>query len=299
MEAAPPSLWTAIAGYFMGEFPTGVVFGTVMLIPFAVLERLRPVGRAPALRLYALNVLIAAITAAIAGPVGILADVAAGHLRHLLSWKPVEFALPDGGTSFLHSALPLAGTVVIAVILHETWFYWAHRLEHAAPILWRFHRLHHSDENMNASTFQRDHVAQQIYRSFFAILTLGLVFDLDLKQAGTASLAYALFTTLWSMFYHSATRVRLGWLDRILVTPQVHRLHHSSNPAHFNRNFADNLPIFDIVFGTYEAPKPGDFPPTGLSDWTPRNPWAAQALPIVEAARLLQRRTDRRERSAR
>ena len=292
-----PSLWTAIGQYFIGDYVSGVVFSAVMLIPFAILERLRPVGRPPELRLYGLNILIAAITAAIAGPIGILTDAAIGGLRPMLPWKPVEFALHQGGTSFLHSALPLAGTLAIALILHETWFYWAHRLEHAAPILWRFHRLHHSDENMSASTFQRDHVVQQIYRSFFAILTLGLVFDLDLKQAGTASLAYVLFTTLWSMFYHSAIRVRLGWLDRVLVTPQVHRLHHSSNPAHFNRNFADNLPIFDIVFGTYEAPKPGDFPPTGLTDWTPHNPWTAQALPIVEVARLLQRSADRSPRS--
>jgi len=264
-----------------------------MLIPFPILERLRPVGRPPELRLYGLNILIAAITAAIAGPIGILTDAAIGRLRPVLPWKPVEFAAPAAGASFLDFAIPLTGAVLLALILHESWFYWAHRLEHKVPILWRFHRLHHSDENMSASTFQRDHLAQQIYRSFFVSLTLGLVFDLDLKQAGAASLAYTLFTTLWSMFYHSAIRVRLAWLDRILVTPQVHRIHHSSDPAHFNRNFADNLPIFDIVFGTYEAPKPEEFPPTGLADWAPRNAWAAQVLPLVEAAHMITRKGNR------
>jgi len=256
--------------YFTGDYVAGMVFSAIMLIPFAILERLRPVGRPPELRLYGLNILIAAITAAIAGPIGILTDAAIGRLRPVLPWKPVEFAAPAAGASFLDFAIPLIGAVLLALILHEAWFYWAHRLEHKVPMLWRFHRLHHSDENMSASTFQRDHLAQQIYRSLFASVTLGLVFDLDFKQAGATSLAYTLFTTLWSMFYHSAICVRLAWLDRILVTPQVYRIHHSTDPTHFNRNFADNLPIFDIVFGTYEAPKPGEFPATGLSDWAPR-----------------------------
>ncbi len=65
------------------------------------------------------------------------------------------------------------------------------------------------------------------------------------------------------MFYHSAIRVRLSWLDRMLVTPQVHRIHHSVD-EHYNRNFADVLPTLDIVFGTYDRPEREAFPAAGL-----------------------------------
>jgi sterol desaturase/sphingolipid hydroxylase (fatty acid hydroxylase superfamily) len=68
-----------------------------------------------------------------------------------------------------------------------------------------------------------------------------------------------------SMFYHSVIRVRLPWLNRILVTPQVHRIHRSVNAEHHNWNFAELLPIFDIVFGTYHRPIDEKFPATGLA----------------------------------
>jgi sterol desaturase/sphingolipid hydroxylase (fatty acid hydroxylase superfamily) len=91
------------------------------------------------------------------------------------------------------------------------------------------------------------------------------------------------------MFYHSAIRIQLPWLDRILVTPQVHRLHHSVRPEHHNRNFADVLPIFDIVFGTYQKPVHEEFPATGLGGEfsAPRSLVSAQLGPVIAAGRVL------------
>ena len=72
----------------------------------------------------------------------------------------------------------------------------------------------------------------------------------------------------------------------------MHRLHHSTDPAHHDRNFADALPIFDIVFGTYQAPKKDEFPETGLGplEPAPRSIWRAQAHPVAKAVRVLFRR---------
>ena len=104
---------------------------------------------------------------------------------------------------------------------------------------------------MNTTTYTRDHFLQNgLLRAFFPVSTLGLFIDLDLTQAGKAAFYSTMFLIVLSMFYHSAIRVQLPWLDRILVTPQVHRIHHSIDPQHYNRNFADALPIFDILFGT-------------------------------------------------
>ena len=96
---------------------------------------------------------------------------------------------------------------------------------------------------------------------------------------------------LVSMFYHSGVKLRLSSLDCVIVTPQVHRIHHSVDPRHYNKNFADFLPIFDIVFGTFHKPGPDEYPRTGLADGyqAPRGLLTAQFGPVGEAARVLTR----------
>ena len=173
------------------------------------------------------------------------------------------------------------------LFIHDCWFYWSHRIEHKVPILWEFHKIHHSDEQMNASTWARDHFLQESWRAFFSVFTLGLIVDLHLAEAGKAALYSTTFLIGMSMFYHSAIRVRLPWLDRVLVTPQVHRIHHSVDSEHYNRNFADGLPIFDIVFGTYYRPGRAEFPATGPDFPAPRSLLSAQFGPLVAVGLML------------
>jgi sterol desaturase/sphingolipid hydroxylase (fatty acid hydroxylase superfamily) len=155
------------------------------------------------------------------------------------------------------------------------------------PVLWAFHRIHHSDERMNTTTWGRDHFMQESWNAFFSVFTLGLIVDLSLTEAGKAALYSQMFLAAQSMFYHSAIRVQLPWLDRILVTPQVHRIHHSRGPTHYNTNFADALPIFDILFGTYRHPAKDDFPATGVADFpAPRALWSAQFAPLLAIGKM-------------
>ena len=142
---------------------------------------------------------------------------------------------------------------------------------------------------MNTTTWARDHFLQNGWRAFFSVFTLGIFVDLSLSEAGKAGLYSTMFLVGLSLFYHSAIRVQLPWLDRVLVTPQVHRLHHSVRPEHYNRNFADALPIFDIIFGTYQSPVRAEFPPTGLGPDSPapRSLLAAQFGPLLAIGRLL------------
>jgi Fatty acid hydroxylase superfamily len=102
--------------------------------------------------------------------------------------------------------------IFVPLLIHDCWFYWSHRIEHKVPILWEFHKLHHSDEQMNASTWARDHFLQESWRAFFSVFTLGLIVDLHLAEAGKAALYSTTFLIGMSMFYHSAIRVRLPWL---------------------------------------------------------------------------------------
>ena len=278
-------------------FPTLFMWSIPPLIPFIIAERLWPVRKAPGWRDYGLNTLISFTTAYLALPLGIAAGLRSAQVRHLLPWKPISFSFHDIGR------VPVAGPgfevlamIFVPLFVHDFWFYWSHRIEHRVPLLWAFHKLHHSDELMNTSTWARDHFLQDAWRAFFSVFTLGMIVDLDFTEAGKAALYSNMFLTGMSLFYHSAIRVRLPCLDRILVTPQVHRIHHSTDPRHYDKNFADALPIFDILFGTYYRPASEEFPATGLGADSPApgSIWSAQFGPVPAIWKMLVPRRDSR-----
>jgi len=275
--------------------PGLLLWGILPLIPFVVVEQIRPVGQAPRFRDYSMNILIGLSTAYLSLPLGILAGLWSSRLREYLPWKPVSFTLDRLGTvPTIGPVLEILAMILVPLLLHDLWFYWVHRLEHRVPLFWMFHRLHHSDECMNTTTWARDHFLQDgLLRAFFPVFTLGLFVDLRLTEAGKSAFYSTVFLILLSMFYHSAIRVRLSWLDHLLVTPQVHRIHHSTDPQHYNRNFADALPIFDILFGTYHRPARDEFPATGLGSVFPAPPsiWSAQFGPLLAAVKMVIRQS--------
>ena len=275
-----------------GMFPGLLYWLVPPLMPFIIAEQLWPVGEAPRWRDYVMNILISLSTAFLSIPLGITAAMSSSRLRHALHWVPISFsfhrfdAIPVVG-----HAVAVAAMILVPLFLHDCWFYWAHRIEHSVPFLWEFHKLHHSDERMNSSTWARDHFLQEGWRSFFSVFTLGLIIDLKLKEGGEAALFSTMFLVGLSMFYHSAIRIQLPWLDSIVVTPQVHPIHHSVDTEHHNRNFADALPIFDMVFGTFYRPAREQFPATGLGPDlpAPRSLFSAQLGPVLAAAQSLKR----------
>ncbi len=260
-------------------FPGVLILSVVPLVPFIIAEQIWPVGQRPRIRDYGMNVLISVSTVYLSLPLGVAAAMWSSELHSLLPWKPLSFTFhPIGAVTAVGPELEILAMIFVPLFLHDLWFYWSHRIEHCIPALWAFHRLHHSDERMNTSTWARDHFLQNTWRSFFSLFTLGLIVDLDLSEAGKAALYSQTFLTGMSMFYHSAIKIQLPWLDRVLVTPQVHRIHHAVDPVYHNRNFADALPVFDILFGTYCRPRHAEFPDTGLGrDFpAPRSLFAAQ-----------------------
>lgn len=275
-----------------------LVVGPLFLIPFIIAEQLWPVHRRPGWRDYLPNILISATTLFLALPAGIAAGMASASLRAYLPWRPIGFSYETiGQVPHVGGVLEIIAMIFVPLLVHDLWFYWAHRIEHKVPFLWEFHKLHHSDELLNCSSWARDHFLQATWIALFPAFTLGLVFDTTAVEAGKAALLSTLFLSFLSMFYHSAIRARLPWLDRLLVTPQVHRVHHSIDPAHYNRNFADALPVFDILFGTYRKPGADEFPETGLGKDYPAPPslWLAQAGPAWRGIRILLPHSARRD----
>lgn len=226
-----------------------------------------------------------------------------GMVATLGSWIGDGLGLPqfspDGvdletGIGWLDQAIPVGFLVFCVLFFHDAWLYLSHRLEHRFEVLWAFHKVHHSEERMNIMTSGRDHFIQSLWRSCFSLLTIGLFVDLDFKQAADIAGVTHLVLLMWSMFYHSNIRIELPWLDKILVTPQVHRIHHSRMPEHQDKNFADIFPIFDILGGTYYAPRRGEFPETGLSSGEQHtNLWQALLAPFTSWLNLVVARKGR------
>jgi len=148
------------------------------------------------------------------------------------------------------------------LFIYDFFYYWLHRAQHTFPLLWAQHKLHHSDFSLNVTTGNRHHWLEEPIRVFVVLLPIGLLFNQKAVTLGW------LWTTLllWGYFIHLNVRLQLGPLTPVFCGPQAHRIHHSDQPEHFDRNYAAFFPVFDILFGTYCAPKRAEFPTTGLAD---------------------------------
>src|SRR6266446_4361497 len=148
-------------------------------------------------------------------------------------------------------ALPAWIAVVCSVILLDLAIYFQHVLFHAVPALWRLHRMHHADLEFDVTTGLRFHPIE-------ILLSMGIKLGV-VAALGTPAVAVLVFEVLLnatSMFNHGNVRLPAGIdrvLRRIVVTPEMHRVHHSVVPSETNSNFVFNLPWWDRLFGTYRA----------------------------------------------
>ena len=139
----------------------------------------------------------------------------------------------------------------LALLLLDLAIYWQHRLLHVIPLLWRLHRVHHSDTRFDVSTGVRFHPLEIALSMLFK---LGLVWALG--PPALAVLAFELLLSLGSLFTHSdfalpsALDRRTRWL---LVTPSMHRIHHSTWREETDSNYGFHLAVWDRLFGSYRA----------------------------------------------
>jgi sterol desaturase/sphingolipid hydroxylase (fatty acid hydroxylase superfamily) len=152
--------------------------------------------------------------------------------------------------------VPLWLAVLLAILLLDLAIYLQHVLFHAVPGLWRLHRMHHADLEFDVTTGLRFHPVE---------IVLSMVIKLAVVAAlGAPAVAVLLFEVLLNataLFNHANIRLPAG-VDRgllwVMVTPYMHRVHHSVIPAETNSNFGFNLPWWDRLLGTYRAqPKAG------------------------------------------
>jgi sterol desaturase/sphingolipid hydroxylase (fatty acid hydroxylase superfamily) len=174
----------------------------------------------------------------------------------------IRESLPVGFRDWM-SARPPWLQLGLAVVLAELWSYWAHRLAHAVPFLWRFHRVHHSIEHMTWVSALRQHPFDAVWimaASNVPAFALGV----DLRPLA----AFIFFERLYTVLLHSNIDFSFGWFDHLLASTRFHHWHHDSGEKGRNRNFAGMFSILDTVFNTYQptgtAPKsfgPGTLAP--------------------------------------
>ena len=176
-------------------------------------------------------------------------------------------ALPTAG--FIH-AEPLWAQIVEAHLLAELTHYWAHRATHQTGVLWRFHKMHHSIEQLDWLASARQHPLDGAITRGLSIMPLFL-----LGYSNAAFGAVVALQTLEALFQHSNIRVRLGVFKWVIASPEFHHWHHSNDPIARHKNFAGGLPFLDLIFGT--AYMPGWWPTSyGIPAQIPQSGYVKQ-----------------------
>lgn len=157
----------------------------------------------------------------------------------------------QGWGLFNELSLPLWLEVVVVILIFDFAIWLQHLITHKVPLLWRLHRVHHADVDMDVTTAIRFHPLEI---ALSMLLKIGLVYLL-----GPAAIAIVLFEIILNgtaMFNHSNLALP-AWMDRavrkVLVTPDMHRVHHSVHRSEHDSNYGFALSIWDRLFGTYIA----------------------------------------------
>lgn len=182
----------------------------------------------------------------------------------LSSLGAAKLAAEHGWGLFHLIALPPAAALAASFVLLDFFGYWTHRLMHKIPLLWRLHALHHSDNDLDVTTTIRHHPAEALAQALFdAALALAFGFSPQ------AVLLYGGVVLVVQTFHHGNVSLpaTLKPLNHFLITPDIHRLHHSRLYAENNSNFGNLIPLWDRLFGTLRKEPEGEFA-AGLPEFT-------------------------------
>jgi sterol desaturase/sphingolipid hydroxylase (fatty acid hydroxylase superfamily) len=255
----------------------------LMFLVVGLLERLIPAHKIPN-RHYRLNLGYAFVNA-----------VAVAALTPFIS-AGAAFAIQNVGLGLINlRVFGLDGitggliAMLVGALIYDFFQYWEHRFLHGSKIFWQQHLLHHSDEYMNVTTAARQHLFENFLLPVFVTIPMAILFKLPPVNIAVLSLIpYA-----WHYVSHANIGVGFGPFWWLLVSPNYHRIHHSPEPNHIDRNFAVWFPIWDIIFGTAVAPRPGDCPRTGVAGVSVQTVPQAYLLPLAGWRRLMLARMSR------
>lgn len=226
----------------------GVFVGAFVIM--AMLERLWPrrALTAPRSRRWLTNIAIVVVDSLVVRAMAALsvplAAVAAAFYAERSGWGLLNLV-----------ALPGWLELLVAVVVLDFAIWLQHLLAHRIPVLWRLHQVHHADPDIDVTTAIRFHPLEI---GFSMLYKIGWV--LLLGPSALAVVVFEVILNACAMFNHANVALP-GWLDRVLrivvVTPDMHRVHHSTIPREHHTNFGFNLSIWDRLFATYTAQPEG------------------------------------------
>jgi sterol desaturase/sphingolipid hydroxylase (fatty acid hydroxylase superfamily) len=155
-----------------------------------------------------------------------------------------------------------AGAVCVAIIFFDFLNYWQHRFQHR--FLWRIHAVHHSPTQLNAASGYA-HFGEKV----FEFILLGVPLTLIEFRFPATPFAVVALKEILQRYIHSPVDAGLGPFNKVLVDNRFHRIHHSLEPKHFDKNFGILFSVWDRLLGTAYEPAKGEWPAVGLAGISP------------------------------
>jgi len=271
--------WVTRLQAFFAEVYEGMAFQVVIAM-FAVgfaLERIIPARRYEIAN-GSLNIPYAFMLILFVSAIAPLQVFVSATLVAWIGWSNIFDLQFDTGNSILLSV----AAMLVSALITDFFFYWFHRTQHTNQFLWQSHLLHHSDVSLNVTTTHRTHVIEHVLSPFFMTLPMAVLFALPEPNL----VIIGLLPAVWSNVVHMNIRVGFGKFWWLLASPQYHRIHHSLCPEHLNKNFAVWFPVWDVIFRTAYAPRPGEYPQTGVAGVEVNTLPDAVSLPFVRWYRM-------------
>ena len=153
---------------------------------------------------------------------------------------------------FFNIHLPPWTVLILGIMALDLFAYLAHLLLHKSWLGWQFHRVHHSDREVNVSTAFRQHPGETVWRMLWQLLAV-VVFGLTLEVLAV----YLTISALNAQLEHANIKLNDSldrWLRMLVVTPNMHKVHHSRDQRETDTNYSNIFSIWDRIFGSYTTP---------------------------------------------
>jgi sterol desaturase/sphingolipid hydroxylase (fatty acid hydroxylase superfamily) len=240
----------------MRDLPTPIITVTIFALLF-VAERFFPLRKATRSLLARLFVNLAISVCTFIAAIGLLQPA----VQSALGWSAGK------SFGFVHLvALPSPIAFVLSLLLMDLTFYYWHLANHRVRFLWRFHSVHHIDPDLDVSTAFRFHFGEITLSVGFSLLQVSLI--------GPSAWAFAVYQLVFQaevLFHHSNVRLPIGaerLLNKVLVTPRMHGIHHSQVQRENNSNFGTVFPWWDRLHRTLRLNIPQDQVVVGIPGYT-------------------------------
>jgi sterol desaturase/sphingolipid hydroxylase (fatty acid hydroxylase superfamily) len=251
---------------YVGVALAGIVFGFVL----EWLRPLEPGQPRAAVRFNLVYMVLASGCLALLRPLTYTASLAVVHY------------FGGGWIHFPATPLGFAAAVASLLVLTDLLEYLFHRVQHALPWMWAMHELHHSEETYNVTLSYRHYWFEFVLKALLVYPIAGILLNVPTLVSGTVALLFFINHQVAHLNVPLSFGRFAGWLS----SPHYHRLHHSREPRHYDKNFCDIFPFWDRLFGTQYMPTAGEYAVIGLlPSRKPATLRAALLWPFVRHAR--------------